>query len=224
MEIAVEHIKKRYGKKRVLNDISFNAKEGECVGIVGGNGCGKSTLLSILAGVLRPDGGKFLCDGENLLSKADKRSEIVGYIPQNTPLIEELTAIDNLRLWSTRDEIEKSLKNGVLKMLGIDKFLKTTVRRMSGGMKKRLAIGCAVIHNPKVLIMDEPSSALDLACKEEISEYMSEFRKKGGIIVISTHDTAEISMCSSLYIMKDGVLNPFKFDGDIRGLVGKFTS
>ena len=106
MEITVEHIKKRYGKKRVLNDISFMASEGDCVGIVGGNGCGKSTLLSIMAGVLKSDGGRFLCDGENLLQKADKRSEIVGYIPQNTPLIEELTALDNLRLWSTRDEIE----------------------------------------------------------------------------------------------------------------------
>lgn len=224
MEISVEHIRKRYGKKRVLNDISFRASDGECIGIVGGNGCGKSTLLSIMAGVLRSDGGKFLCDGENLLTKAEKRSEIVGYIPQNTPLIEELTALDNLRLWSSRDRIDKSLKSGVLKLLGIDGFLKTSVRRMSGGMKKRLAIGCAVIHNPKVLIMDEPSSALDLACKEEIADYMSAFRRHGGIIVISTHDTAEIEMCSSLYVMKDGVLIPFEYDGDIHGLVGKFTS
>ena len=224
MEISVEHIKKRYGKKRVLNDISFKASDGECIGIVGGNGCGKSTLLSIMAGVLKSDGGKLLCDGENLLTKAEKRSEIVGYIPQNTPLIEELTALDNLRLWSSRDRIEKSLKSGVLKLLGIDGFLKTSVHRMSGGMKKRLAIGCAVIHNPKVLIMDEPSSALDLACKEEIADYMTAFRRHGGIIVISTHDTAEIEMCSSLYVMKDGVLTPFEYNGDIHGLVGKFIS
>lgn len=224
MKIAIEHIKKRYGKKRVLNDISFTASDGECIGVVGGNGCGKSTLLSIMAGVLKADGGKFLCDGENLFSNTDKRSELLGYIPQSTPLFEELTALDNLRLWCSRAEIKKSLKNGVLKMLGIDDFIKTPVRKMSGGMKKRLAIGCSVIHNPKVLIMDEPSSALDLSCKEEIAAYMAEFRKGGGIIIISTHDVAEIEMCSSLYIMKDGVLHPFEFDGDIKELVGKFTS
>ena len=225
MNISIEHIKKDYGKKSVLKDISFSAGDGDCIGIVGGNGCGKSTLLSILAGVLTPDGGAFLCDGADLFSKKSDNSALVGYIPQNTPLIEELTAFDNLRLWCSKEELEESLKDGgVLNMLGINGFLKTAVRKMSGGMKKRLAIGCSVIHNPKVLLMDEPSSALDLSCKEKIADYMSGFRRGGGIIILSTHDTAEIEMCSKLFVMKNGVLTPFEYDGDVHRLVGNFTS
>ncbi|MBO4897220.1 MAG: ABC transporter ATP-binding protein [Clostridia bacterium] len=224
MELSVQNIKKNYGKKSVLKDISFSAADGDCIGIVGGNGCGKSTLLSILSGVLRPDGGSFLCDGVNLFSKKDVSSSLIGYIPQNSPLIEELTAFDNLRLWCAKDEILKSLEGGVLNMLGINSFLKTPVRKMSGGMKKRLAIGCAVLHNPKVLLMDEPTSALDLACKEKIACYMSDFRRGGGIIILSTHDTSEVEMCSKLFVMKNGVLNHFEYDGNVHRLVGSFTS
>lgn len=225
MIVSIEHIKKNYGKKSVLKDISFSAEDGDCIGIVGGNGCGKSTLLSILSGVLLPDGGSFLCDGKNLFSKNGSRSDIIGYIPQNSPLIEELTAYDNLRLWCSKEEIEESLKiGGVLNMLGIDGFLNVAVRKMSGGMKKRLSIGCSVIHNPKILLMDEPSSALDLSCKEKIADYMEDFRKGGGIIILSTHDISEIEVCSKLYVMKNGVLNPFEYDGDVHRLVGNFTS
>ena len=222
MKISVERVKKKYGKKDVLKNISFAASDGDCIGIIGINGCGKSTLLSILSGVLQPDGGNFFCDGTNLFSNVKLRSSLVGYIPQNTPLIEELNAHDNLRLWCSREEMEKSLDEGVLKMLGINSFLKTPVRKMSGGMKKRLAIGCAVIHDPKILIMDEPTSALDLVCKENIAAYMSDFRKNGGIIVISTHDIPEIEACSNLYVMKDGVLNSFEYDGNIHRLAGTF--
>ena len=217
--MEIKGIKKRYGKKQVLNDITFSAKEGECIGIIGGNGCGKSTLLNILAGVLSCDEGSFTYMGNELLGNTKLRSTIVGYVPQNTPLFEELSAMDNLRLWYTKAEIRRELSDGALKMLGIDSFIKTTVSKMSGGMKKRLAIGCSVAKKPKVLLLDEPSAALDLVCKESIYKYISEYKACGGTVIIATHDIMEFSLCDKLYILGGGTIMPYTYDGDNQRLI-----
>lgn len=225
MEIKAEHIRKKYGKKSVLKDICFEGASGECIGILGANGCGKSTLLSVLAGVLRADSGTFAVNGENVLDKKCRNGEIIGYVPQGIPLIEELSALDNLRLWycdSTLD-MNKELENGVLAMLGIYDFLKVPVNKMSGGMKKRLSIGCAVANNPGVLIMDEPSAALDLVCKERIHNYIRDFKSRGGIVIIATHEEQEINLCDKHYILKNGELSLLEYDGNVHRLVGKLV-
>lgn len=219
MHIDIEHIRKSFGRKTVLQDISLSVSSGMCIGILGGNGSGKSTLMSILAGVLPDSGGKFLCNGTDLLRAPKQRENIVGYVPQGTPLFGELNALDNLRLWYTPDELRLSLDQGVLAMLGIPAFLKTPVNKMSGGMKKRLSIGCAVARNPRILLLDEPTGALDLACKQIVASYLAEHRKKGGIALLTTHDTAEFSLCDQLYVLKNGVLVPYAYDGNMQGLV-----
>ncbi len=215
--IEVEHIAKRYGKKEVLRDICFTAKQGECVAIAGANGCGKSTLLSILAGTLRPDGGSFRAFGHNMFREPKERERIVGYVPQENPLIPELTARDNLRLWycDSPYDMDTELEKGVLAMLGIGDFINVKVSNMSGGMKKRLSIGCSVAMDPPVLIMDEPSAALDLLCKSAIRRYMAEYKKRNGIILITTHDEQELDLCDRILIMKQGVLN--EEDPSLRG-------
>ena len=219
--MKIEHIKKSFKEKDVLIDINLNASSGQCIGILGGNGSGKSTLLSILAGVAKCDSGCFSFEGNNLFSNTKLRSQILGCVPQGTPLFEELTAWDNLRLWYPSVQVlENELKSGVLAMLGINDFVKVPVRKMSGGMKKRLSIGCAVAHKPKVLLLDEPSAALDLICKQRISNYLTEFKSNGGIVILATHDLQEIPLCDSLYILKNGILNPFNYDGNVHRLVG----
>jgi ABC-2 type transport system ATP-binding protein len=220
MEMELSGIKKSYGRKKVLNNIKLGASEGTCIGILGGNGSGKSTLLSILAGVQRADAGTFMYKGHDLLKDSKERAKTVGYVPQGTPLIEELNAWDNLRMWYSSKTLKDELKGGVLEMLGIDGFLKVPVRKMSGGMKKRLAIGCAVVAKPKILLLDEPSSALDLACKENIYEYFESYRAQGGILLIVTHEIQEIELCDRCYIIKEGQLQLYNYDGDIEGLVG----
>lgn len=219
MQIDVKQITKSYGKKEVLKDISFSAAGGQCIGILGANGSGKSTLLSILAGVQERDSGAFLFDGEDLFQNRKKRSTLVGYVPQGTPLIEELTAWDNLLLWYSKDELKQELKNGVLKLLGVDGFLKLPVRKMSGGMKKRLSIGCAMAKKPPVLLLDEPTAALDLACKQEIGNYLEKYKQAGGLLLLTTHDALELSLCDRIYIIKDGVLQEHSYGGDLRHLV-----
>lgn len=212
-------VKKNYGKKQVLKDISFSASQGECIGILGANGSGKSTLLNILAGVQKGE-GDFSYKDADLFKNTKIRSRVVGYVPQGTPLLEELSARDNLRLWYDEEQMNQTLKNGVLAMLGIGDFIKVPVYKMSGGMKKRLSIGCAVAHKPEILLLDEPSAALDLVCKERISNYLLDFKRQGGIVVLATHDVQEIPLCDKLYILKDGVLENYNYDGNIHRLAG----
>lgn len=137
--------------------------------------------------------------------------------------MEELTAWDNLRLWYEKDELKKELDGGVLDMLGIPDFLKVPVRKMSGGMKKRLSIGCSVANHPKLLLLDEPSAALDLICKERIGNYLKDFKAQGGSIILATHDVQEIELCDAWYILKNGMLEPYLYDGNVHHLVGKLV-
>lgn len=221
--IEIKQIQKKYKKKAVLIDINLDVQEGSCVGILGGNGSGKSTLLSILAGVQKADNGSFLWGGADLFKNEKIREEILGYVPQGNPLMEELTAWDNLRLWYEKDELKKELDGGVLDMLGIPDFLKVPVRKMSGGMKKRLSIGCSVANHPKLLLLDEPSAALDLICKERIGNYLKDFKAQGGSIILATHDVQEIELCDVWYILKNGMLEPYLYDGNVHHLVGKLV-
>lgn len=219
MEVTIEHIRKSYQKKPVLKDVCLKSRGGRCIGILGANGSGKSTLLSILAGVLSRDGGSFTVDGQDLFAKKALRSQCVGYVPQGTPLLEELTARDNLLLWYDREALRQELENGVLQRLGIGEFLKVPVSRMSGGMKKRLSIGCAMAGRPPILLLDEPTAALDLACKEAIADYLRQYKAAGGLLLLTTHDVLELQLCDEWYILKNGVLEPFTFTGDVAALV-----
>lgn len=237
MKLEINGIRKHYRRREVLLGASLTAQSGQCIGILGQNGCGKSTFLSILAGTLRSDEGEFLvfeaddtqdCTQDShsafvpkdLLKSPSLRSRLTGYVPQTTPLMEELSALDNLRLWyPDRKTLKEELQGGVLKKLGVDEFLHTPVSKLSGGMKKRLSIGCSVAHHPQILLLDEPGAALDLVCKEIIVDYLHDFCSEGGIAVMASHEIHEITSCDATYILKGGVLVPYLFDGDVEKLV-----
>lgn len=220
-EMEIIDIQKKYHKNVVLRGASLTVEEGCCAGILGGNGSGKSTLLSVLAGIQRADTGKFLWRGDDLLVNGSLRTKLVGYVPQGNPLLEELTAWDNLRLWYEKPALDRELQEGVLAILGIADFLKTPVYKMSGGMKKRLSIGCAVSGQPRILLLDEPTAALDLICKERIYNYLREFKAQGGRILLATHDVQELELCDSWHILKEGKLTPYEYDGNVHKLVGR---
>lgn len=218
MTIEVQGIRKAYGKKQVLSDVSFSAESGQCVGILGGNGSGKSTLFSILAGVRRADGGSFFYGGTELLRHPGRVPKVLGYVPQTDPLMEELSAWDNLRMWHDKETLVRELAEGSLGLLGIDAFLKTPVRKMSGGMRKRLSIACAVASRPGILVLDEPSAALDLVCKENIIRYLTAYKEAGGIVLLSTHDVQDLTLCDECCILKEGSLRPYVYDGNYHRL------
>ena len=218
MQIAIEQISKSFGRKVVLDHLSFTADSGRCVGILGENGSGKSTLFSILTG-LQKGVGAFWCDGVDLLKNPKLRMKTVGFVPQNPPLIPELTAYDNLLLWYTRPQLLAELNGGKLAMLGIHEFLKVPVAKMSGGMKKRLAIGCAIAHDPQILLLDEPSSALDLVCREQIYAYLRSFSRRGGITLMATHEIYELGFCDDVYLLKGGRLSRYEGDRQLDELI-----
>ena len=230
MKVTIDQIRKHYRKAPILSGVSLSARSGTMVGILGKNGCGKSTLLSILAGTLRADHGAFLYDREDgtsrpadLLKDHALASRMIGYVPQSPPLLDELSALDNLRLWYTggRKVLERELEDGILKDLKITEFLHKNVRSLSGGMKKRLSIGCALASHPSILLLDEPGAALDLTAKEMIVRYLDHFCTNGGIVLIATHERTEIEACSSTYILRDGIAVPYRFDGDMQHLASQ---
>ena len=216
--IDIVGLKKRYGKRDILKGVTLNIEFGSCIGILGGNGSGKTTILSILAGVTDADEGEFICEDYDLLKDDKRRRFLVGIIPQCNPLIEELSGKDNLLLWHDRKYLNMSAKEGIIKELGITKFINKRVSTLSEGMKKRLSIACAVKKHSKILLMDEPSAALDIVAKEIIHEYIKKFTDMGGIVILVTHDEGELNLCDRHYILRDGVLNEYRFDGNIKNL------
>jgi ABC-2 type transport system ATP-binding protein len=198
--IEVSHIQKKYGKKQILTDISFTASPGECIAIAGRNGCGKSTLLKILAGVMDADGGEIVYYGKNTIRQ---RREFCGYLPQENPLMEELNVRDNLRLWEGK---HRSAMETVTAQFQLEDILKQKVKTLSGGMKRRLSIACALMKMPAVMIMDEPTTALDLYYKESIQVWMQQYLKGNGTVIMTTHDEGEIAQADRCLLMKDGVL------------------
>lgn len=187
----IEHISKSYGKKQVLNDISFVVPDGSAIGILGSNGSGKSTLLSCIA------------------KKYSAGSKVrFGYVPQENPLFDELKPIDNLRMWTNKKkpEILSLLTTPPLCKLGIQNFLDTPVKNMSGGMKKRLSLACALLEHPQILLMDEPFAALDLPAKQDALQFMQYYLGLGNSILIASHEEAVFQFCSHVYLLQNGTL------------------
>lgn len=218
-DIKVTNLKKKYNRRSgyVLKDISFEGNYGECIGILGKNGCGKTTLISILCGIIDAQEGQLILNesNTNLLKKPSQIKNYIGYVPQGYPFMNDLSAMDNLKLWykGSAKELKYELSEGILKSLGVNEFISKKVSALSGGMKKRLSIGCAMINKPRILILDEPGASLDLECKQLIIHYLNEFKKSGGMVIIATHEESEINMCDKLYIMKDGVLSLHNYQG-----------
>ena len=212
------NIRKSYGKKEVLRGVSLPLGKGQALALVGPNGSGKSTLLRLLAGVIPSGGGEFRWQGEDLLVNRALARKLVAYVPQGTPLIDELTAWDNLRLWYDKASLEQSLSEGMLRQLGVGDFLKTTAGKLSGGMRKRLSIGCAMSGKPEILLLDEPTAALDLVCKQTLLDTFDLFRRQGGLILIATHDLLELGGCDRVLLLSHGTLSPYDYDGDARRL------
>ncbi len=209
-----ENITAGYGRNIVLRDLSLDLEKGSCTVVAGANGCGKSTLFSVLAGLKKAKSGRLFIDGKEAGEK--QVHQLTGYVPQSSPLLEELTVRDNLLLWyGAKEALQKELDSGFLSRLGLQDILKKRVSTLSGGMKRRVCIGCAMAGNPRVLIMDEPGAALDLECKISLHICLKEYQRAGGTIILSSHDAADLELADCLYVLRDGRL--FEEDKTLRG-------
>ena len=192
--VTVEKVSLKY-KKAVLTDVSINAEKGEVIGLLGLNGSGKSTLLSAIAGLRKPSSGSIKVNGK------------AGFVTQENALIDELTAMDNLKMWTplSKQDILKELTETELSILKVNEFIDLKVKRMSGGMKKRLAIPSVLLAKPDILLMDEPLAALDIPAKNDIINFIDSFRSKGGTVFIASHSEELFKHCSKIYLLKNGV-------------------
>lgn len=184
-----------------MTDIGFRAECGERITIVGKNGCGKSTLLQIMAGALKADGGSIRYFGKDICKNPGAVRRYCGYVPQDNPLLEELSVKDNLYLWA-KDKGDGY--ENVIRQFGLKEILNMPVEKLSGGMKRRLSIACALLHLPSVLLLDEPTTALDLFYKDSIQRWMNQYRNMNGIIVMTTHDEMEILSADRCLVMREG--------------------
>lgn len=201
--LVAEHIRKSYGKKVILEDINITIRPGESVAIIGKNGCGKSTLLQILAGINKPDAGNLAYYGQTPLADKKVFQTMCGYVPQENPLLEELTVYDNLRLFGAG---KAATNHELMQKFEIEDILHQQVSRLSGGMKRRVAIACSVHHLPAILFMDEPTTALDIYYKSTIHDWMDYYRKRNGILLITSHDEQEILECDRCFLMSGGTV------------------
>lgn len=192
--VTVEKVSLKY-KKAVLTDVSINAEKGEVIGLLGLNGSGKSTLLSAIAGLRKPSSGSIKVNGK------------AGFVTQENALIDELTAMDNLKMWTplSKQDILKELTETELSILKVNEFIDLKVKRMSGGMKKRLAIASVLLAKPDILLMDEPLAALDIPAKNDIINFIDSFRSKGGTVFIASHSEELFKHCSKIYLLKNGI-------------------
>ncbi len=192
--VTVEKVSLKY-KKAVLTDVSINAEKGEVIGLLGLNGSGKSTLLSAIAGLRKPSSGSIKVNGK------------AGFVTQENALIDELTAMDNLKMWTplSKQNILKELTETELSILKVNEFIDLKVKRMSGGMKKRLAIASVLLAKPDILLMDEPLAALDIPAKNDIINFIDSFKSKGGTVFIASHSEELFKHCSKIYLLKNGV-------------------
>lgn len=214
--IEVRNIQKKYGKKIVLKDISFQATTGECIGFIGVNGCGKSTLLKILSSTIRPTKGKI--DISNHTN--------IGYVPQDNPLLNDLTVKDNLLFWycDSKKNLKEDLISGVPALFGLTEYINYPVKKLSGGMKKRLSITCALANDPSVLILDEPGASLDMLSKADIIEYLKSYLSKGNVVLIASHEEIELSLCNRIYLIENGTLSEISTSLDRNKLIERMRN
>lgn len=200
MDFECVNVKKAYGRKRILRGISFEAAGGEIIGFSGDNGCGKSTLLSILAGVERPDHGEVKLEGRSIYSIRNLTDRI-GYVPQTDPLPGELRVSECLKLWSrSRDDYQR-----VTYEYELEDILRMKISRLSGGMRRRVSLACAAASDPDILILDEPTAALDMHYKQLIRSDIRRMAEDGAAVILVSHDYDELNLCNMCYRITDGI-------------------
>ena len=219
--LKVEKIGKSFGKKKILSNVNFEIKPGEILGVIGSSGSGKTTLLNMLIGFVSPDTGdvKFkesqvIADKPSYKSvfKQQKRfKKIYGFAAQMPSFYEKLTVKENLyyfgELYKLSKEVLHSNVYSLLKLIDLESSSHILAKNLSGGMERRLDIACSLIHNPQILLMDEPTSDLDPLLRRNIWNLIKQINSRGTTVVVSSHHLNELEiLCDRIALIKDGTM------------------
>jgi len=206
--IEVKDIHKRYtkGKVHALKGVSFSVEDGEIFGVIGPDGAGKSSLFRILTSLLLPDSGTAIMNGYDVVKDYRKIRQIIGYMPGRFSLYQDLSVEENLTffatLFNTTIEENYHLIRDIYQQ--IEPFKKRRAGALSGGMKQKLALSCALIHKPEILILDEPTTGVDPVSRKEFWDMLGRLKEQGIIILVSTAYMDEASRCDRIALIREG--------------------
>lgn len=207
--VAVEDLKMQYGNKTAVDGISFEVREGEVLGLLGPNGAGKSTTIHMLSGILSASSGNVTILGHDVKKGSKEMKKGIGIVPQDLAIYEEISAEKNVRffasLYSLKGEELKARVKEALELVQLYDRKDDKPKTFSGGMKRRLNIACAIAHQPKLIIMDEPTVGIDPQSRHHILESIKELKTKGASIIYSTHYMEEVeAIADRIIIMNEG--------------------
>ena len=207
--LKVKNLYKNFGNIIAVDGINFEVKRGEVFGLLGPNGAGKSTTISIISTLIPPTKGEILVEGESIFENSKNLRQKLGMVPQDIALYPTLTGYENLVFWGNLyglkgAELKKRIKE-VADIIGLNGRLKDKVEKYSGGMKRRLNIGAALLHHPELLIMDEPTVGIDPQSRSHILDTVLKLSAKGITIIYTTHYMEEAeNLCNRICIMDEG--------------------
>ena len=206
MSIEVKNISKYYGDQKALDNISFTLNSGEIVGFLGPNGAGKSTMMKIITTYLEQDEGVVLVNGKNTLSNKIAVKKVVGYLPELNPLYEDMYVLEYLAFLARIHKINKNSIDEVVQMVGLTPEKTKKIKQLSKGYRQRVGLAGALLHNPDVLILDEPTTGLDPNQLIEIRNLIKEIGKTKTVL-FSTHIMQEVeAVCDRVIIINKGKL------------------
>ena len=215
--ISVFEIEKSYEKHRALHPTSFEVGKGELFGVIGPDGAGKTTLFRILTTLLLPDSGKASMAGFDVVKEYKKIRKIVGYMPGRFSLYHDLTVEENLTFFATLFGTTIQENYDLIKdiYVQIEPFKNRPAGKLSGGMKQKLALSCALIHKPEILVLDEPTTGVDAVSRKEFWDLLKRFKNQGITIIVSTPYMDEASLCDRVALIQDGQIMQIDTPADI---------
>ncbi len=209
--IRVEHVSHWFGSLHVLSDVSFEVPAGQIFGFIGPNGAGKTTTLRMIATLLEPDDGRVLVDGLDVVDRPADVRRVLGFMPDGFGVYERVTVREYLEFFASACSLPREQRArtvaAVMELTDLGGLADRLVRELSKGMKQRLAIARMLLHDPKVLVLDEPANGLDPRARIEMRELIEELARLGKTIVLSSHILTELSdLCHSVAILEKGRL------------------
>lgn len=219
--VEVKNVTMHFNNVEAVKDISLNIASGDVLGLVGSDGAGKSTLLRLIATMIKPMLGEIYINGLNVVSEKQKIKNIIGYMPQRFGLYQDLTVEENMQFFMDIFDVpRKERKTRSDKYLGFSNLLPFTDRlagNLSGGMKQKLGLACVLVHEPQLLILDEPTNGVDPVSRHEFWEILDNMQKEGMTIIVSTAYLDEGEKCNNVGLMHKSILLDMATPVVIRG-------